>query len=133
MIRIMKLFEKFSSREEKSNEIIPPGFEFNPELDKILQELSKAYSSQSGIYLDGYPEGEDKEEYKQATNKVNEFESEQSLRSNLENYLKPYRDLYAERGWEKEYLHGGWSPAHIPGHISHMLRILEGLKKQKGE
>lgn len=124
----MKFFEKFRPKQEKTNEIIPPGFEFNPELDQILRELSKAYSTQSGIYLDGYPEGEDKEEYERVTKKVNEFESGESLRSKLGNYLKPYRELYAERGWEKEYLQGGWSPAYIPGHISHMLRILEGLK-----
>lgn len=133
MIKIMKFFEKFRHQQEKSNEIIPPGFEFNPELDQVLRELSKAYSAQSGIYLDGYPEGEDKEEYERVTKKVYEFESDESLRNKLESYLRPYRDLYAERGWEEEYLQGGWSPAYIPGHISHMLRILEGFKKRKGE
>lgn len=133
MIRIMKFFEKLRHKQEKINEIIPPGFEFNPELDQILRELSKAYSAQSGIYLDGYPGGEDKEEYERVTKKVSEFESDESLRKKIESYLKSYRDLYAERGWEEEYLRGGWSPAYIPGHISHMLRILEGFKKRKGE
>ena len=131
MITNMKFFEKFRpKKEEKLKEEIPLGFEFNPELDIILQELSKAYSAQSGIYLDGYPEGEDKEEYDQATKKINEFESDESLRNKLESYLKPYRELYAERGWEEEYLQGGWSPAYISGHISHMLRILEGFKRK---
>ena len=132
MLRIMKLFERFTKKEE-SKEIVPSGFEFNPELDHILRELSKAYSAQSGIYLDGYPEGEDKEEYDQATKKINEFKTNQGLKNKIESYLRPYRQLYAEReGWEEEYLQGGWSPAYIPSHISHLLRVLESLKK-KGE
>ena len=131
MLRIVKFFEKFGKKEEeKSKEIVPPGFEFNPELDRILRELSKAYSAQSGIYLDGYPEGEDKEEYNQVTKRVNEFESDESLKSKLESYLKPYRDLYAERGWEEEYLQRGWNPAYIPGHISHILRIFESFRRK---
>jgi len=46
MITNMKFFEKFRpKKEEKLKEEIPLGFEFNPELDIILQELSKAYSA----------------------------------------------------------------------------------------
>ena len=133
IIRIMKFLERFrqKKKEEQPKEEIPPGFEFNPELDSILQELSKAYSVQSGIYLDGYSEGEDKEEYNRVTNKVNEFESDESLRNKVGSYLKPYRDLYVERGWEEKYLQGGWSPAYIPDHISHMLRILESFRRKE--